>query len=157
MSAIDGMTGISNHRVLIEFLKAGISEADRTKAPLSVALFDIDNFKSVNDSKGYVYGDQVLTDVAALIKNSVRENDLAGRYGGEEFMVVFTNTGIDSAAKIAERIRQAVEKYPFEDGLKITLSGGVKQYEGESFMELVHLADVKLYDAKKQGKNRIVY
>lgn len=157
MSAIDGLTGISNHRVLIEFLKAGISEADRTKAPLSVALFDIDNFKSVNDSKGHVYGDQVLTDVAALIKNSVRENDLAGRYGGEEFMVVFPNTGIESAAKIAERIRQAVEKYPFEDGLKITISGGVKQYEGESFTDLVHLADVKLYDAKKQGKNRILY
>ncbi len=156
MSAIDGLTGISNHRVLIEFLKDGISEADRTKAPLSVALFDIDNFKSVNDSKGHVYGDQVLTDVAALIKKTVRENDLAGRYGGEEFMVVFPNTGIDSAVKIAERIRLTIEQYPFAEGMKITISGGVKQYEGESFTELVHLADVKLYDAKKQGKNRIV-
>ena len=156
MSSIDGLTKIGNHRALIERLKAEIAEASRTSRPLSIAIFDIDDFKKVNDSKGHVYGDQVLIDVASIMKKSIREPDFAGRYGGEEFMVIFPNTTVSVANKISERIRQAVEKYNFVDGLKITISGGVGQYNNETITELVHSADTRLYTAKRNGKNQIV-
>lgn len=155
MSAIDGLTKISNHRTLIEYLKASISDANRTNKSLSIALFDVDDFKKVNDEKGHVFGDQVLVDVAAIINKSIRKSDFAGRYGGEEFMVIFPNTDLAVATKISERIRQAVEFYSFVEGIKITISGGVKQYEGENFTELIHLSDKHLYEAKKNGKNQI--
>lgn len=155
MSALDGLTKINNHRTLIEFLKAGISESSRTGSPLSIAIFDIDNFKKVNDSKGHVYGDQVLVDVAAIIEKNIRETDVAGRYGGEEFMVIFSNTDLTSAAKISERIRRAVESHTFNDDLGITVSGGVKQYGGENLTEFIHAADTNLYAAKRGGKNKV--
>lgn len=157
MSTIDGLTKINNHRALAEYLKANISDANRTNNPLSVAIFDIDDFKKVNDSKGHIYGDQVLIDVAANIKNSIRISDVAGRYGGEEFMVIFPNTDLETATKISERIRQAIESYSFVDGLKITISGGIKEYEREDMTELINLADKNLYKAKKNGKNQIVF
>ena len=156
MSSIDGLTKIGNHRALIERLKAEIAEASRTSRPLSIAIFDIDDFKKVNDSKGHVYGDQVLIDVASIMKKSIREPDFAGRYGGEEFMVIFPNTTVSVANKISERIRQAVEKYNFVDGLKITISGGVGQYNNETITELVHSADTRLYTAKRNGNKQIV-
>lgn len=156
MSSIDGLTKIGNHRILIEHLKAGIAEASRTGSSLSIAIFDIDDFKKVNDSKGHVYGDQVLVDVASIMKSNIRATDLAGRYGGEEFMVIFPNTTLSVAKKISERIRQAIENYKFVDGLRITISGGVGQYNNETISELVHSADMKLYRAKRNGKNQIV-
>lgn len=156
MSSIDGLTKIGNHRTLIEHLKAEIAEASRTSSPLSIAIFDIDDFKKVNDSKGHVYGDQVLVDVASIMKKSIRGTDFAGRYGGEEFMVIFPNTTLSVASKISERIRQAVEDYNFVDGLRITISGGVSQYNNETITELVHSADTRLYAAKRNGKNQIV-
>lgn len=156
MSSIDGLTKISNHRTLIEHLKAEIAEAIRTSNKLSIAIFDIDDFKKVNDSKGHVYGDQVLVDVATIIKKSIRETDLAGRYGGEEFMIIFPNTTLSVSKIISERIRQAVEDYNFIEGLNITISGGVVQYNNETITELVHSADTNLYRAKRNGKNRIV-
>jgi len=156
ISSIDGLTKIGNHRTLIEHLKAEIAEANRTSSPLSIAIFDIDDFKKVNDSKGHVYGDQVLVDVASIIKKSIRCTDFAGRYGGEEFMVIFPNTTLSVASKISERIRQAVEDYNFVNGLRITISGGVSQYNNEKITEFVHSADTKLYSAKRNGKNQIV-
>ncbi|HNT96037.1 MAG TPA: sensor domain-containing diguanylate cyclase, partial [Thermotogota bacterium] len=156
MSSVDGLTKICNHRSLIEHLKAEMAESSRTGAPLSIAIFDIDDFKKVNDTKGHVYGDQVLVDVAAIMKNSIRGTDFAGRYGGEEFMVIFTNTDLSVAKKISERIRQAVEKFHFVDGLPVTISGGVSRYDQETITELVHSADTKLYTAKRNGKNRVV-
>ncbi|MDD4476258.1 MAG: sensor domain-containing diguanylate cyclase [Eubacteriales bacterium] len=156
MSSTDGLTKISNHRTLIEHLKASITEANLTRCPLSVAIFDIDNFKKVNDNKGHIYGDQVLIDVASIIKNSIRGTDFAGRYGGEEFMVIFSNTPLSDARQITERIRQAVEKHYFVDGLKITISGGVGQYNNEAIAELIHSVDTKLYEAKRNGKNQVV-
>lgn len=156
MSSIDGLTKIGNHRSLIEHLKVEIAEASRTSSPLSIALFDIDDFKKVNDSKGHVYGDQVLVDVASIIKKSIRGTDFAGRYGGEEFMVIFSHTTLSVASSISERIRQAVEDYNFVDGLRITISGGASQYNNETITELVHSADKKLYSAKRNGKNMIV-
>lgn len=157
MSSIDGLTKISNHRTLLEHLKAEIAEAGRTSSPLSIAIFDIDDFKKVNDSKGHVYGDQVLVDVASIMKKSIRGSDFAGRYGGEEFMVIFPKTTLSVASKISERIRQSVEGYNFVDGLRITISGGVGQYNNETITELVNSADMCLYRAKGNGKNQIVY
>ncbi|NLO36417.1 MAG: sensor domain-containing diguanylate cyclase, partial [Clostridiaceae bacterium] len=157
LSAIDGLTQVSNHRTIVEHLKAAMAEATRTRSPLSVALFDIDDFKHVNDSKGHIVGDQVLAAVAALIRNPIRETDQVGRYGGEEFMVVFSQVDLTTAVKAAERIRQAVAQHRFLDDLRITVSGGVSLYNGESESDLVHAADVKMYEAKRQGKNRIVF
>ena len=156
MSSIDGLTKIGNHRTLVEHLKAEIAETSRTSNPLSIALFDVDDFKKVNDSKGHVYGDQVLVDVASIIKKSIRGTDFAGRYGGEEFMIIFLNTTLSVADKISERIRKAVEEHIFLDGLRITISGGTSQYNNETITELVHSADTKLYTAKRNGKNQIV-
>ena len=156
MSSIDGLTKISNHRTLIEHLKVAISDASRTGSPLSIAFFDIDDFKKVNDSKGHVFGDQVLVEVAAIIKSCIREADIAGRYGGEEFMVVFSNADLAAASNVAQRIRRTVETRVFNEGAPITISGGVKQYKGESLTELIHAADTHLYDAKRSGKNRII-
>ena len=156
MANIDGLTKINNHRSLIEYLKAGISESNRNKSPLSIALFDIDDFKKVNDSKGHVYGDKVLAAVAETVKKSIRGTDVAGRYGGEEFMVILNDADLDSAFNTAERIREAVEKYLFSEGISITLSGGVKQYEGEEMNEFIHEADKRLYGAKKNGKNQVM-
>lgn len=156
MSETDGLTQIGNHRSLIEHLKAEMINADRTVTPLSIAIFDIDNFKRVNDTKGHVIGDQVLVALAAILKKAVRGSDYIGRYGGEEFMVIFRDTGISVAEKISERVRQAIESYGFVEGLKITISGGVSQYHGETMTELIKSADIKLYSAKKSGKNQIV-
>ncbi len=157
LSAVDGLTKISNHRTLTEFLKTGIADASRSGKPLSIAILDIDDFKKVNDSRGHVYGDQVLVDVAVIISNSIRESDIAGRYGGEEFMVIFPGADRDSAVMISERIRQAVEGHTFVSDLKITLSVGVKQYYGEELTELIHSADINLYKAKRNGKNQVAF
>jgi diguanylate cyclase len=155
MSYIDELTKIANHRTLMDHLRSEISEADRTGKPLSIAIFDIDDFKRVNDLKGHVCGDQVLTDVTVRIRNSIRDTDFAGRYGGEEFMVIFSDTPLVSARNISERIRDAMESRPFLDDLSITVSGGVSVYSGEDLNALIQSADANMYEAKRAGKNRI--
>ncbi|NCB74537.1 MAG: diguanylate cyclase [Clostridia bacterium] len=157
LSSIDGLTRISNHRTLLERLEYEISEANRANKPLSLAMFDIDDFKKVNDRKGHVVGDKVLVDIAKIIQENTRATDLAGRYGGEEFMVILPNTDLSVASIIAERIRKAIAEYGFIDEFTVTISGGVKKYSGEDLYELVHAADVNLYEAKRLGKNRIVF
>ena len=133
-----------------------MTELHITAKPLCIGMFDIDNFKNVNDTKGHVYGNSVLLCIAQIIQQNIRETDLVGRYGGDEFMVIFTDTVLKDAQRIAERIRLAVEATVFIDGLRITISGGVKQYAGESFVDLIHFADLSLYKAKEHGKNIIL-
>lgn len=154
-AAFDGLTKISNQRTLLNYLNCKIAEASNTKHPLCIALFDIDDFKRINDSKGHVYGNLVLTRVASIIQDNIREADLAGRFGGDEFMVILTNTDLTVAKSIAERIRQVVEATVFADGLRVTISGGVRQYNREAFLDFIHVADMNLYKAKWYGKNRI--
>jgi len=155
MSYIDGLTKISNHRTLIEQLETELVEANRTGKALSIALFDIDDFKKVNDTRGHVFGDQVLVDIAAIIQDNTRDSDLAGRYGGEEFMVIFSGADLAIASSIAERIRMAVEAFLFAEEARVTISGGVAQYCGQSLSDFIQAADENLYRAKRDGKNRI--
>ncbi|MEG2649849.1 MAG: sensor domain-containing diguanylate cyclase, partial [Eubacterium sp.] len=156
MSSIDGLTKISNHRTLIDYLNAGITDVQKTKRPLSIAIFDIDDFKQVNDLHGHVYGDQVLIEIAAIIKKSIRDSDMAGRYGGEEFMIVFMNTDLENASHIAERIRKTIENTLFANGINVTISCGIKQYMGENATDFIHKADKNLYEAKYIGKNLVI-
>lgn len=155
-SSTDGLTKLKNHRTLIERLKEEIEKALQDNVPLSIVMFDIDDFKRVNDSKGHVFGDKVLVDVAAIMQKSVREIDIVGRYGGEEFMVVFCKTKLNEAKSISERIRKSIETYCFTDDIRITVSGGVKEYSGDSLADFIHASDTNLYKAKSNGKNKII-
>lgn len=152
----DGLTGLLNHSAIIERIK---TEAERNKRygnPFAIIMLDIDHFKQVNDQYGHLAGDLVIQGVAGIIADSLRSLDFAGRYGGEEYVLVLTNCGKSSASLVAERIRHLVEQHSnFPEEIRITLSGGVAEYAGQSSEQLVRKADELLYVAKKQGRNRI--
>ena len=151
----DTLTRINNRRAVMAALESLINEARHTSQPISIAMFDIDRFKTVNDTKGHVFGDQVLQVTANIIAGNIRVQDVVGRYGGEEFLVVFPNTDQASAGLVCERIRARIEAYPFAEGLKITISGGIAEYRGEAVTAFIDRADQKLYQAKESGRNRI--
>lgn len=155
LSSIDGLTQVNNHRSLLNFLKEETINSMKNNQQLTIGIFDIDDFKKVNDTKGHVFGDKVLFDVALIMKKAVRDKDLVGRYGGEEFMIVLPHTNIEQAKIVAERIRSSIEKKMFED-MHITISGGLKQYNNEDLAEFVHQADLNLYQAKGTGKNKVI-
>ncbi len=154
-STTDGLTKVKNHRALMEYLEAETVNAVMTKKPLSIALFDLDDFKDVNDTKGHLYGDQVLIEVARIMQNNIRDNDKVGRYGGEEFMIIFLNADENAARSISKRISTLIEEQ-YKDDLGITISGGIAEYSGESISDFINGADQRLYEAKRQGKNRII-
>lgn len=155
LSSFDGLTKVSNQRSLLTQLNRKINEADRIRSPLCIILFDIDDFKRINDTMGHVFGNAVLTSLAKIIQDNIRETDLVGRFGGDEFMVILTNTDVNTAQGIAERIRHVVEESMFMECLQITISGGIKEYDSESLLDLIHFADMNLYKAKRFGKNKI--
>lgn len=153
---IDELTKMFNFRSIKEYLYTQVNESKYKEVPLSIVIFDIDNFKKLNDTKGHMFGNDVLIKISRIIKENIRKDDIAGRFGGEEFIIILPNTDSESAANIAERIREAVEKSDFF-GIKVTISGGVNQYKGEEIGTLIEIADEKLYRAKNTGKNKIVY
>lgn len=156
LSAIDELTRIPNYRTLIKFLENEILMVNRTRKPLSIAIFDIDDFKEINDTKGHLTGNEVLVEIADIISKSIRDTDLAGRFGGEEFMVIFSNANIMTASKVAERIRLSIESHVFKNGLKLTISGGLREYLGEEIDKFINSADKNLLEAKRRGKNLII-
>lgn len=162
LSITDELTGVFNRRRLDVLLTEMFEHSVRLHEPLAVAMFDIDHFKSVNDSYGHPAGDRVLTQFASLLKRAVRDIDRLGRYGGEEFMVLLPGTVLDAAVTFAERARQEVETHQFEyDGgvLARTLSGGVAGWPHPRIhtqSQLVKAADEALYVAKALGRNRVV-
>ncbi|MFP4078636.1 MAG: GGDEF domain-containing protein, partial [Candidatus Izemoplasmataceae bacterium] len=137
-------------------LRACISEPSKNDEPLSLILYDIDNFKQVNDTLGHPEGDEVLKRIASILEENSREGDIVGRYGGEEFMLVLKKTPYDTAWRIAERIRSTIERTFKDTSVPITLSGGVVSYDDDTINSFVKRADDNLYEAKDQGKNRIV-
>ncbi|MDA8257626.1 MAG: GGDEF domain-containing protein [Betaproteobacteria bacterium] len=157
----DPMTGLYNRRFLEDYVGALISSSQRRKSPFTVLMLDLDFFKQVNDTHGHEAGDKVIKTLADLLMRNLRGSDMAVRYGGEEFLLVLTDTGIDAALKVAEKIRAEVEatKIPLSGGvLQKTISIGVAEFptDADTFWQVVKYADVALYKAKERGRNRVV-
>ncbi|HHV11158.1 MAG TPA: diguanylate cyclase [Clostridiales bacterium] len=152
----DGLTELYNHQYMNEILEETLKDINVTENKLCVMMLDIDHFKLVNDTFGHQAGDRVLVKVAELIRKNTRTSDYIGRYGGEEFIVVLPDTELEEAAEIAEKIRSSIQGYDFllEDN-EITISIGVVQYAGEVSHVLVNKADMLLYQAKSNGRNRV--
>jgi diguanylate cyclase (GGDEF)-like protein/PAS domain S-box-containing protein len=151
----DQLTGIFNRHALIEHFEHLIAQAERYNAVFSILMFDIDNFKRINDTYGHILGDKVLKEVAKATKGVLRRSDLFGRWGGEEFVVLLPMTSDPSSP--AEKVRQAVESCGLCQEVGVTVSVGATAYRsGDSLDSMVARADEALYIAKKQGKNRVV-
>ncbi len=153
---IDGLTGLYNHAFLIDALEKEIERSRRYGGALSVVMIDIDHFKKFNDSYGHQVGDAVLKEVAGLLQAGSRTIDVAGRYGGEEFMLVLPNTKSTGAYEVAERIRRKIAASEFTPaGRKITISAGVAEFGGQKLDALIHEADERMYAAKRHGRDRV--
>jgi len=157
LSVTDGLTGLANHRFLMQRLKEEGVRSNRNNREFSVLMADVDNFKDYNDTFGHPAGDEVLKKVAAIVRDSTRTMDCAARYGGEEFAVVMPETRIVGAVQVAERIRArvAAEKFP---GRQITLSIGVAEFPKDADVPqaVIAVADRALYEAKREGRDRVV-
>ncbi len=161
LSITDPLTGLANRRRLEEVLAAEWRRAGRLATPVGLAMVDIDYFKLYNDHFGHTTGDRCLQRVAALLREHVRDRDLAARYGGEEFAIVMPDTDIDTTLQLAERLRAAVvalhEPHPLaaEGIVTVSVGAAVQIPQGGSVEHLVEAADVELYRAKRAGRNRV--
>lgn len=155
-SRTDILTGVANRAMLNERFTREVDRAGRYGRPLSAILLDIDHFKKINDAYGHLVGDQVLIAFAGLVSSNVRGSDTAGRWGGEEFLVLCPETGWEDALVVAERIRRAVEEFTFVGVRRQTASIGVASLRpGDGVDDLLLRADEALYRAKGEGRNRI--
>jgi diguanylate cyclase (GGDEF)-like protein len=157
---IDGLTGIANRRQLEDAFAHEIARADRLGAPLALVLADLDDFKSVNDRHGHAVGDDVLREFASVLRATVREADLAGRWGGEEFVLLLPGTDAAGGVQLAERVRTSLHERSFSGRrgavVAVTCSFGVAQHRsGGGDRQLFAAADRALYEAKRRGKNRV--
>ena len=156
-AATDHLTGIYNRLRFNEFLAREIDEARRYGDALSLAMFDIDHFKQVNDVYGHAAGDAVLREVAGLIAGSIRKNDVFARWGGEEFMILSSHTDRDHMYGIAEKLRQIIASTRFTGPQQITCSFGVTQLDSNDTIEsFTGRVDEGLYQAKSTGRNKVV-
>lgn len=151
----DALTGVYNRGYLIHTLKQWMAEESKH---FIVVLVDVDNFKSINDTYGHVYGDEVLTEFARLMKQEICGKGIVARYGGEEFMLLFENSDYQAALDTLERIKKGLEEYTMKTRqITVTFSGGLEEYRTEGRIdELFRSTDKKLYQAKNGGKNKIV-
>lgn len=160
MATTDSLTGLLNRRHMIYLMDKELARFRRNGRPVAFLLFDIDYFKEVNDQHGHETGDRVLEDVAGIIKNQVRSEDLIARWGGEEFLAVLPDTRLQSAAVMAQRIREALMAHtwrgPSGQQLEITTSAGVSECCGEDDLNsTINRADRALYRSKCRGRNRV--
>jgi diguanylate cyclase (GGDEF)-like protein len=156
LATTDEMTGLANHRRFRERLREEMARRRRNGEALALLVLDVDRFKCYNDAYGHLAGDDALRIVAGILRQCVRDVDLAARYGGEEFAVLLPATDAAAAAKVAERIRSAVEHQEFPHSA-ITVSIGVSDLAlaGEDADALIASADAALYRAKREGRNRV--
>ena len=160
----DPLTGLSNRRAFLDNLTVEIERARRTNTPMSLAMIDIDDFKSINDRYGHVCGDAVLVELSELIRSEIRKLDFAARIGGEEFGIILSGSGLLEALKVLDRLRDRIGRMrgycaEIDTFVSPTCSMGLACYKGSSAItppKLINEADKALYTAKAQGKNRIV-
>lgn len=156
LASIDSLTEINNRRNIIKILEENFQAAKRYGNKFSIIMTDIDNFKRINDELGHQTGDKVIQNTAKVIEGELRAVDNAGRYGGEEFLMVLPSTNLKEANLCAERIRKKIENMTKKPEEKVTLSLGVVEYrEGMTLKNIIKEADILLYKAKKGGKNRV--
>ncbi len=161
LATIDGLTGLVVHRHFQAKMEEEFRRARRYGKPLSYLMTDIDHFKKFNDTWGHQIGDMVLREVARIVRDSVRDTDIAARYGGEEFAVILPETETDGAVLFAERLRQQIETAAFpgpKGDLKVTISVGVSSLlhnQPESPLDMIKMADEALYVCKENGRNRV--
>ena len=157
-STHDALTGIANRRLLTERLREETERAKRYSRPLCIVMIDIDRFKIINDEHGHEIGDNVLMEVVRVMEAEIREHDLCGRWGGEEFLVLMPETATDSAVLVMERLREAVAKLRVrinDESLSVTVSLGMAQLRAdENYSRTINRADVALLQAKRNGRNR---
>ncbi len=183
LATIDTKTLLYNYRYFSSVFKHEIAVAERYERSISLLLFDLDDFKKVNDKHGYLRGDEVLQMVAMIIKNNIRETDIAARFGGEEFVVLMPETSTEDAKKMAERIRKFIQEDKFLASFNVTVSIGIASHtkkidsidakmksayekfmpknktsksNGDSSLDLFEKANIALRYAKQHGKNRCI-
>jgi diguanylate cyclase (GGDEF)-like protein len=156
-STLDELTGLYNRRCINEQIERELHRSRRYNMPFSLLMVDIDNFKAVNDNHGHPLGDAVLREFARIMRDHLRTEDSAARFGGEEFMVLLPQTDMSGACAFGERILDKTRRHRFPEKLNITFSGGIATYpnHAESVAELLKVADRSLYDAKLGGKGQI--
>ena len=164
MAALDPLTGVANRRSLIAALDRDVARALRTREAIALMMVDVDHFKHINDQYGHPVGDRVLCGVVDVLRQRLRAQDLVGRYGGEEFMVLLPDTGLEGAEQLARELCRAVEasRCPADGvpapGIAVTVSIGVfggRLEPGDSWDMLIAAADRALYQAKENGRNRV--
>jgi diguanylate cyclase (GGDEF)-like protein len=162
LANLDGLTGLYNHRFFQETVSRDFQRAHRYHESLSCILLDIDHFKKFNDTYGHQTGDMVLKTLGVLLRQLMRESDLAARYGGEEFALLLYHASPPETLVVGERLRKTIEKHQFRHGdllLKVTISAGLASFPHPEIVDaktLIECADKALYRAKKEGRNRIV-
>lgn len=161
MATTDVLTGLINRRYFDRRLAEEISRCKRHNYNLSLALFDIDHFKLINDTYGHTVGDKILKELGDIILKNTRESDISARYGGEEFVLILPETTQIEASDLLERLRQLIEGHTFiknDSPVMITISVGIAQFDPEYTPEdFLEQADAALYQAKKTGRNKVVY
>lgn len=156
LAATDTLTGLRNRRAVSAFTEMEIKRAERYGEALSLVMFDIDQFKRINDTYGHLVGDEVLIHVAKLIGERIRASEILARWGGEEFILVLPQTDMENAVHLAGELRTLMQKHAFPQVGTVTASFGVTQYSrGDSMDSLLHRADIALYRAKESGRNRV--
>lgn len=160
----EGLTGLFNQNYIRQRLDEEYYRAKRYVHPLSLMMIDLDNFKSLNDRFGHTAGDHLLKYFSQLIRETIRPSDIPARFGGEEFLVILPETDKEDAQVVAERLRKRISMYPFridsrKEEVQLTISVGVSAFPeyGQSSEELITLADMALYQAKKEGKNKVAF
>ena len=157
LAEVDSLTGVFNRRKIEEVLSKEIERSRRYGNEVSLMLIDIDDFKQINDNFGHQVGDEVLRQIARIIRQNLRRTDYVGRYGGEEFLVILPETPIQKALTAGERIRKAIERENFRTG-KTTVSIGITLLKDkDDFGTLFNRLDRAMYLAKERGKNRVEY
>ena len=158
LALIDGLTGLYNKDIFLEFLRKECDHSERDRSPFFLSIIDVDDFKAINDNHGHPIGDEVLTQLGLLFKNTVRKSDVIARFGGEEFAWIIRANDLEHINAVLNRLRTKVLDNEFPNAIHMTISIGLSRYDphSEDTMEnLIDRSDQALYRAKRNGKNRV--